>query len=494
MGIEIDREDFVPADYESFRERLIESLVCLRRLLRRPGFGEGPETLGAELEMALVDQRGAALPFNREVLAETVDPRFTVELDRFNLECNLPYFALGERPFERLGRELLGALSEIRAAAAKHGGRVVPIGILPTLTLDDLQPSALTDSKRYRALSQSLRRLRQRPFELVINGRESLRMKSEAVAFEGAATSLQLHLRVPPREFAETFNAIAMATGPALALAGNSPILLGKRLWDETRIALFKQSVDDRTVEEKQRREPPRVCFGEGWVEHGALELFEDGIRHEILLPLLSDERPLDCLHRGGTPRLEELRLHQGTVWSWNRPIFDPAEGGHLRIEVRSLPAGPSVVDMMANAAFLIGLGFGLKPWIREWVQWFPFAAAERNFYRAAQHGVHVELVWPDESAVQRLVPATELVEELLPIARSGLAGLGVEEDESEPLLELIAARAEVRKTGAVWQRGAFEAFLGRGQSHEQALASMLELYIANAEANRPVHLWPLPS
>ena len=245
------------------------------------------------------------------------------------------------------------------------------VGILPTLRAEDLQLAALSDAARYRALNNGLRRLRQEPFRIRIDGADPLELAADDVGLEGANTSFQVHLRVDPDRFADHFNAAQLATGPVLAVAGNSPTFLGHRLWEETRVALFKQAVDDRDAAGRSSRRVSRVAFGTGWIATGAMELLEESVRlHEPVLPVLGAERPLERLAAGRVPALDELRLHQSTVWRWNRAIYDPAGGGHLRIELRALPAGPTVVDMLANAAFLLGLTLALAPdadaWIRQ--------------------------------------------------------------------------------------------------------------------------------
>ncbi len=489
MGLAIDREHFGEDDFQRFAERLEASLVALRGLLDRPSFGGGPASLGAELELFLIDARGRPLPRNDAVLAETVDPRVTVELDRFNLECNLRPAPLAGRPFDALAREIHDALGEVRRAAHRQGGRIAMIGILPTLRAEDLQSASMSDMPRYRALSAALQRLRLEPFRVRIHGEEPLEICCDDVTFEGANTSLQVHLRLEPGAFARTYNAVQMATAPVLAAAGNSPTFLGHRLWEETRVALFKQAVDERA--DPRARRQARVSFGTRWVEQDAWELFAENVTmHEPLLPLLDDEDPLACLRAGGVPRLEELRLHQGTVWRWNRAIYDEAEGGHLRIEMRALPAGPSVPDMLANAAFLIGLALGLAPDADAWTRGLPFEAAHHDFYRAAQHGLDAELTWPPEpGAAPVAVPARKLVLRLLPLARQGLLEAGVEPDDVEPLLEILAARAESGLTGAAWQRRTL-ATLETRMDRDQALAGMFERYLAVAASGEPVHRW----
>ncbi|MBW2280091.1 MAG: glutamate--cysteine ligase [Deltaproteobacteria bacterium] len=496
MGLQIDRDQFDDAEYAFFAARLEECLQALREMLQTPGFGAGPPTLGAELELSLIDAAGRPLPQNLAVLRETMDPRLTVELDRFNLECNLRYAPLEGRPFTALANEMHDALAEVRRAARTRDADVALIGILPTLRASDLQGEAMTDTPRFRALSAALARLRHEPFLVDIDGQDPLEITTDHVTFEGANTSLQIHLRVPPDEFARTYNAIQLATAPALAAAGNSPTFLGHRLWEETRVALFKQSIDVRRSSERLGggREA-RVSFGSGWVRESAFELFADNVKlHEPLLPVLSDELPLDCLRSGRLPRLEELRLHQGTVWCWNRGIYDPDESGHLRIEMRALPAGPTVADMVASTAFLVGLGLGLAAEADALIPSFPFERAHHSFYRAAQQGLDARLFWPPEPGAEPVeVDARELIERLLPCARRGLDMAGVDPDESAPLLDCVAERTQRHRTGARWQRLLLNALL-ESRDRDDALATMFRLYREASEGGEPVSRWPEPT
>jgi len=342
MGLAIDRERFDPGDYRRFEQRLEDCLVALERLLERPGFGTGPATVGAELELFLVDGQGRALPLNQVVRAETADPRVVLEIDRFNLELNLTPAPLIGRPFAAFASELDQALGIVRRAAAWHGGRIAMVGILPTLRPEDLQLAAISDAARYQALNNGLRRLRQEPFRIRIDGDDPLELAADDVGLEGANTSFQLHLRVDPDRFASYFNAAQLATAPVLAAAGNSPTFLGHRLWQETRVALFKQAVDDRDATGRSSRRVSRVAFGTGWNTTGAYELLEESVRlHEPVLPVLGPERPLDQLDAGGVPALDELRLHQSTVWRWNRAICDPPRAAMFGSSCGPCPPGP---------------------------------------------------------------------------------------------------------------------------------------------------------
>ena len=360
MGTEITKKTFGPRDYAHFADRLERCLSELGQLLGRPGFGAGPVTIGAELELFLVDGALGPLPLNQAVRALAADARIAVELDRFDLELNCSPALLAGRPFTALAGELGALLDLVGAAARVHHGRIALIGVLPTLSQVHLGASALTSGARFRALDHGLRRLRGGPLQIKIAGAEPLELTTDQIALEGATGSFQVHMRVDPGHFTRVYNAVQLATAPVLAVAGNSPTFLGHRLWEETRVALFKQSVEDRDRREPRRR-PPRSTFGTGWLRDGALELFTESVRlHEPLLPFVSDPQadspPPGARQAGDPPRLDELRLHQGTVWRWNRAIYDPAADGHLRIEMRALPAGPTVTDMLANAAFLIGL------------------------------------------------------------------------------------------------------------------------------------------
>jgi hypothetical protein len=495
MGLEIPRESFDEEDFAGFAQKLKVDLAALELLSKRPGFGLGPMTIGAELELNLVDGEGRPALLNREVLERVADDRLTLEVNRFNLEINARPSPLEGRPFSAMHAELGHALRAARRGAASLGARVATIGILPTLERRHLGASALSDGKRYRALAAGLMRIRGEAFDIRIEGEDELSVRSHEVTFEGANTSLQVHLRVAPDAFARTYNAAQAATAVALAVAGNSPFFLGQRLWHETRVALFRQSVDDRGDVQQDDWRPARVSFGHGWVRQGAQELFEEAVSmHEPVLPVLTDEDPLAVLEAGGLPALAELRLHHGTVWRWNRAVYDPADGGHLRIELRALPAGPSVRDTVANAAFIVGLTLGLAPRMAEYSAGLTFGHARRNFYEAARHGLGADLLWPEVVAPSpRIVSAKNLAERLLPLAREGLVAGGVEDAEADAWLAIIAARVASGVTGAVWQRTAYARALERHPPRE-ALRVMLESYLAGSEADAPVHTWPPPS
>lgn len=493
MGAEIPTVGHDPEATERFGRRLRRELDALALLLERRDFGAGEPSLGAELELYLIDDGAGPAHRNREVLEAAGDERLTVELARFNVEYNSDPSALAGSPFDDLAAQLTAALTAVDRAGAALGVRGVAIGILPTLDIAALAPGAMTDLPRYRALSEAIQGTRGEPFQIRIDGDEPLRAQASDVTLEGANTSLQLHLRVDPERFADTFNAAQLATPVALAACGNSPLFLGHKLWEETRIALFKQSTDLRPHGAADMR-PARVCFGHGWVRRGIHELFAEAVYlHQPLLPLEEgDPDPVAEVEAGRLPRLAELKLHQGTVWRWNRPVYDPAGGGHLRIELRALPAGPSVIDMCANAAYLIGLTLGLRDRIAPLIAAMPFEYAKHNFYRAGQRGLAADLLWPTaDGASPRPARAGELARRLLGVARDGLVGAGVEPWGVDRLLAIIDARLASGQTGARWQR-ALLSRLEPAEPRREALARLVETYVGYARANQPVHLWPI--
>lgn len=497
MGIEIERDSYDEADYVAFTDKLRRSVDVMRALLERPGFGVGEATVGCELELDLVDDEGRPMPINRAVLASTLDRRVTLEIDRFNLEINGRPCALAGRPFTAMEEELDSALTAVRVAARRHGAKVATIGILPTLTASDLERSALTDARRYRVLSEGLRRIRGRPFFVTIEGSESLSLEANDVTLEGANTSFQVHLRVSPAEFARTYNAAQIATAFVLAVSCNSPFFLGRRLWRETRVALFRQAVDERVLfsgdDGGDDWRPARVSFGHGWVRSSALELFAESVAlHDPLLPQTSSEDPESRLRDGDVPVLAELRLHHGTVWRWNRAVYDHACGGHLRIEMRALPSGPTVRDMVANASVAIGLTRALAKEADVFVSRLTFGQARRNFYHAARFGLDAELLWPTHAGTSpRPFAVTELAPHLLSLARDGLIDAGVDEQEADAWTGIVRERTARGASGATWQDhvvARLEPSLGR----PRALSEMFRRYRELSEAGAPVHTWPI--
>jgi hypothetical protein len=494
LGTEIQQDRFTDNDFTAFRERLQQDLKALDIVLARPAFGQGTRSIGAELELFLIDERGRPLPISRAVVDAAATPFVGPEMGEFDIELSTPPVRLAGAPFSALRSSMHEAIGVIRARARSRGARIVAVSILPTFRRKDFHPGTITDLSRYRALAAGLCRLRRAPFRISIDGDEPLELVCHDVAMEAANTAFQVHVRAAPAEFARVFNAAMMMTAPVLAASGNSPTFLGHRLWEETRVMLFRQAGDDRPPDKNAKLPlPARIDFGSGWVRDGAAELFKESVAlHEPILPVCSDEDALSCARSGGVPSLSELRLHHGTVWKWNRPVYDPEDGGHLRVELRALPAGPSLDDMLANAAFLVGGILALAPDVDEMLPAFPFALAERNFYRAARFGLEAELAWPAKSGAPELLTARALCSRLASRVDEALDRAGVDADEIARYVGLFEARVHRGVTGAVWQRRTLQGLLARGVERDEALRLMLERYVTNFESGKPVHTWEL--
>lgn len=492
MGLSIKTTEFAPEEFERFAAKVRTDLKALTRLLNRPGFGEGESSIGAEVEFYIVNSDLRVQPINTDIAARVQDPQLTVELNRFNLEYNLSPQAFKGSPFARTEQELLTAIRRIDEHAAPLDGELVPIGILPTLRQSDMGAQVMTDEPRYHALSKALLEQRGEPFSIHIGGNDVINLEADDVYMEGANTSFQLHWRVPAHRFADYFNAVQLVTPVVLALASNSPSLFGHHLWDETRIALFKQSIDSRSPNHKTWRHPPRVYYGNGWTR-SAWELFAASASlYPPIIPLMSEEDPMAVIDRGEVPKLAELRLHQGTTWPWNRAIYDHTEGGHLRIEIRSMPAGPTAADMCANGLFIIGAALAVLDDIGHLTSILPFHYTEHNFYRAAKYGVGAEIIWPHKDQVQlQDTPLLTVARELLPRACEALAQTAVDESEIRRLLGIIEGRIETAMPGARWQRHITES-LFKTVSPDDAFRTMLSLYMANQKKNTPIHEWTL--
>ncbi|MFJ2815322.1 glutamate--cysteine ligase [Streptomyces sp. NPDC087294] len=488
MGLDIDQETFTEADFLLFRRRLGISVGELKETLTIPGFGDTETSVGAELEMFLMHADGRPAPLNGRVRDDVRDPRVVLEVDRFDLEANLTPVELRGRPFTALRTETDALLAAISTAAHAHGAHPVTIGTLPTLTAADLHRAALTPCGRFQHIERALSRCRSSPYLLGLGGEEPMTLLADSIAVQGANCSWQVHLVVAPAEFTRTYNAAQLATGPVLAAAGNSPLFLGRRLWQETRIPLYEQGFGDGGGPSGLAPRP-RASFGRRWLDGGVVRLFADAVRdHDVLIPVLSTREPAV----GATPWLDELRLHQGTVWTWNRPVYDP--GGHVRIEFRALPSGPTSLDMAANAAFLLGLTLHLARQPDDPRTAMPFESARGNFYRAARSGLRAKLCWPSAHyPTLTWSDAGQLLPRLLPLAAEGLVGAGVDAEEAGQLLAVIAARVAGGQTGAVWQQRALSALEER-TDRRTALRLLTSAYTRLAASGAPVHTWPTPT
>ncbi|OZG74462.1 hypothetical protein BTA51_05505 [Hahella sp. CCB-MM4] len=487
MGQSIEKTQFTEQDFAKFRDRLDNELSQLRKLLNTPGFGVGQPSFGAELELYAINEQAHPVCCNKAILAEFNHPQLTLELNKFNLEYNLAPVAAAGAPFSTLQTEMETMLQRLGTVAANHHASILPIGILPTLKTADIGLHAMTDEPRYHVLAKALRDKRGSDFHIRIAGIEKLNLHWSDVTLEGANTSFQFHYRVDPVDFRDAFNAAQLVTPLGLALAANSPVFLGKKLWHETRVALFKQSIDCRMEDPLSMRLPARVLFGHGWVREDVHELFSESIYlFEPLFPFC-DEEPLDAM----PPKLSGLRLHQGSIWCWNRPIYDPSAGGHLRIELRSLPAGPTPTDMLSTSAVLIGLIEAIRPFINSILPGIPFRYAEHNFYRAAKDGLNAHLFWPNIDANKlEERPVVDILEELLPLAATGLKNLKVSANEISHYLGVAEQTLEQRQNGAIWQLEGIRVLESR-LGLDNGLIELVKQYQENYLRGTPVSHWP---
>lgn len=496
MGEEVDHQEFSRADRTRHREKVRRSLDVLASMLREPAFAAEEPMTGLEVELNLVDAQEDPSLSSAEVLDAVADPDFQTELGQFNIEINVPPARLrpegpgapgGLTVFEE---SLRRSLNDAEAASAPLGAHLVMIGVLPTLGHGHMTPASLSPNPRYALLSEQILAARGEDIVIDVKGVERLETATDSIVPEAACTSTQLHVQTAPEDFAPYWNASQAISGIQLALGANSPYLLGRELWRETRIPLFEQATDTRSEELKAQGVRPRVWFGERWVT-SVFDLFEENVRYfPALLPIVDEEDPAAVLAEDGVPSLAELRLHNGTIYRWNRPVYDIADGvPHLRVENRVLPAGPTVVDTMANAAFYFGLVRALVEEDRPVWSRMSFSAAEENFHLGARHGIDAEVYWPGVGQAA----ATELVlRRLLPLAHEGLLAWGAETSEADRLLGVIEQRCLHGTNGAEWfvRRVHAETSLERPEALRRALRD----YREHMHANEPVHTWELPA
>ncbi len=453
-------------------------------------FDAHEDTIGMEVELDLVDPLGRPRLINDAVLARLGRADMQHELGQFNVELNLAPRRLGGRVLRETESDLADVLDRCRAGIEGLGARLIAIGTLPTLSAEQLTVERISHNPRYELLGRRMRSARHRPFSVrIVDGCEPVEFSTDSVAPDAATTSLQLHLRVPPDQFAAYYNAAQTIAGAQVAVAANAPYLLGYQAWQETRIPLLEQLLDTRHPKEVRAGAPARVRLGDRWIDD-PIELFDEVVRDFApLVPTLEPEDPDTVLAAGCAPGLRELRLHNGTVWRWNRPVYDVQAGRpQLRIENRVLPSGPTAVDMIANAAYYYGLLRAIVDDERAPWEQMPFAVAERDLHRAARDGLAAQLSWRGVD-----YPVDRLTREiLLPAAAAGLDTWGVDPDDRDRYLGVIEARVRSGRTGAAWQTQMVRHLEERGLGRIAALHEMTRRYVEHAHAGAPVHEWPL--
>ncbi|MEM1347745.1 MAG: CBS domain-containing protein [Myxococcota bacterium] len=472
-------------------KQLLRDVRALERMLDAGMVESGVRRIGAEQEFFLVDSAFRPAPMAQKILATMNEPLFEHELGLYNLECSVDPVLFGGDCLSRMERQLAELVASAREAALAHDTHLVLTGILPTIEKSDLGLHNQTPDPRYKLLNDTLSALRGDAYEINIKGADEVILKHQDVMLESANTSFQVHFQVGPEEFAKLYNIAQVVCAPVLACASNSPLLFGKRLWRETRIALFQQSVDTRQSSSTMREVKPRVSFGSGWVEDSVLEIFrEDIARFRVLFAIELDEDPLDVIERGEAPNLGALRLHNSTVYRWNRACYGISEGRpHLRIENRVLPSGPTPLDEMANAAFWFGMMSGVVAHYGDVTARLDFGDARGNFFAAARGGLDASFSWLDGSTHT----ARDLIlRELLPLAREGLQASNIDHEDIDRYLDVMRQRVESKRTGASWLLRSYSAIKKNTNNTSEALSALTAATIKRQAEGRPIHEWPL--
>lgn len=473
-----------------FTRAVLGDLLALEKMLSDGQMEEGVLRIGAEQEMFLVDSAMHPSPSVLEVLADAGDERLTTEIGRFNIEANLTPLEFSGDCLSKLERELNEVVSIVKRSAKSVGADAVLCGILPTIQRSDLVESNLTPNPRYLELNRVLTDLHGSDRVIHIKGLDELLLHLKDTFIEFCNTSFQIHLQVGTRDFVRYYNWAQAVTAPVLALAVNSPWLLGHRLWQETRLALFQHAVDERSQAQHERNRLARVTFGRDWVKDSILEIFhEDVARFRIIFTRELEEDSLAALAAGKIPQLNAWRMHNGTIWRWNRACYGVMNGKpSLRIEARFLPSGPSVVDEVANAAFFLGLIMVLPKEFGDVADKLPFDDAKTNFFSAARFGLQSQIAWLDGESW----PAKQLIlEELLSRAAKGLADVGIDAADIEKYLGVVEARVGMERTGAKWMLESVAAMDRRAKQNVR-LRSLTAAMKTNQETGEPVHRWPL--
>lgn len=471
----------------TFTKRLLNEIRALDYMLEHNMIERNTSRVGAEQELVLLDTEFKPALNNMELLSMIKDDHYTTEIARFNLEINLDPFDFKKDCFTKMEKQLSQLLAKGEKAAEKLKTNILLTGIAPTLGQEHLHFEQMTPNARYRALNDMIRAERKTDFELNLSGKDELVTQHPNILFEACNTSFQVHLQIDPDEFVEQYNWSQLIAGPVLAIAANSPLLMGKRLWSETRIALFQQSVNTRNMINNVRNKEPRVSFGRHWVKNSVTDLYKDNVsRFSALFHIDVEEDALAMVKNGEVPSLSALNLHNGTVYKWNRPCYGVGGGKpHLRIENRYIPSGPTVLDEMASSVFWLGLMVGLPEKYKNLPDKMSFDDVRFNFYNAAQRGMDSHLNW-----FGKIVPARRLLErELVELAYAGLDKMKVNSDDVSRYMTVIESRLRKKVTGAKWMSHNYSELL-KGSTPNEACINLTKKMLENQRSGNPVHTW----
>ena len=483
-------------DADSRREyyrHLMDDMTALQLMLEQGKFESDVQRIGFELELSFAGPDWRPAPVGPQLLDALHDEYLAPELGRFNLEINLPPKLFGAGCLLHTQNELEEMLERLERAASQWGARPVLTGILPSIGREDVTMENMTPLPRFRFLVEELQRARRGLFQLHIEGIDQLILQDIPVMYEACNTSFQVHLQVSPERFRPLYNWANAIAGPQMATCTNSPLLLGRRLWRESRIALYRQTTDTRHASKLLRQHDQRVSLGWGWVQDSVLDLFQEDIaRLQPLLRPISYQSSLEQLASGKIPKLKTLNTHNGTSYKWNRPCYGITGGKpHLRIENRLIPTGPTIADQVANAAFWLGMMNGMPEKYANLHRDMDFHYAKNNFLSAARQGLGAHFRWP---GLHRKVPAKELIEkELLPIAEKGLHAAGISEGEANRYLSVIQERVATGQTGSQWLVDTFSS-IKEHSTRQEAMIGTTALLYHRQQSGRPVHTWTAAS
>lgn len=475
---------------QQFLKYLLRDVRAMDKMLKEDWFEIDNIRIGAEQELCLIDMHAKPAPIVMELMELLGNSSFTTELARFNLESNLKPLLFKGKCLSQMEAQIVYQLEVVRDAIKELNGDIALVGVLPTIRKSDLKIENLTPLPRYRALCDAINKLRGEEYDLRIQGTDELLMRFDTPLLEACNTGFQVHLQVNPDEFVNKYNLAQAIAGPVLAGAVNSPLLFGKRLWAETRIALFHQSVDTRKVGDHLRDSSPRVTFGNSWLKDSILEIYQEDIaRYRVILSSDIEEDVEKMMEEGKVPELRALQIHNGTVYRWNRPCYGISGGKpHLRIENRVFPSGPTVTDEIANAAFWLGLLNGMGDQYEDISSQMDFEDAKTNFFAASKMGLETKFRWVDD---KRYSAVDLICHELLPIAKDGLKKAGVDDGDIDIYLDVIEERTEAGKTGSYWMVKSYNN-LSKQVTREQALTALTNAMVKNQKKGEPVHKWGL--
>jgi len=490
MGEQNIVENANESSRQDFMKALLEEVRALEAMLEEGMVESGVSRIGAEQEMFLINSASRPALTALDVLEKLDDERFTHELGLFNIEANLSVQEFKSDCLSRMESEAQEVYAKARAAAHQCDSEIALVGILPTLTLKNLGLDSMVPIPRYHALNEAFMALRGHNLQFAINGTDQLVVNHDNLMMEACNTSFQVHFQVSPADFARLYNIAQVVTAPLLAASVNSPILLGKRLWHETRISVFEYSVDARSETHQARGLKPRVHFGNDWVDKSVTEIFKEDIaRFRVILTTETEDDPLAMVAQGIAPKLKALCLHNGTVYRWNRACYGVHNGiPHLRIENRVIPSGPTVIDEIANTAFFVGMMAGMSKEYVDIREQITFQDIKANFMAAARAGIRAQMNWFGDTHM----PARKLIlDELLPLAESGLQDYGVEQKDIDKYLGVLKDRVSTRRNGARWALESLEGMNDIG-TEDQRMRCLVSSMVEQQITGRPISEWEL--